>query len=525
MDGYDRNRPEIVRVSKAYTIMSRATAFLVLENERMYREFGVKRTRTRNRGYWSGRGVSTRTARNGTETAKDSMDKNKAPDAPTATTSTEKQPAGEVRQQAPVDSLASAADSSRAAAGKSSSGARLKDAEDADEAEPSRASRAPAPMSTPVATAPRPARAAPPPHKPMTRARPKVKKMRSARRRPVEVVMDPFGKGRARYHRRPYYVTVRRARIQPMLAVSSTPTELRSEARLQRLVAAHPLRRYYRRALHRRLVLSGQYDRALRHARKWASLDGSHAAAVSAMADMQAATGRVGEAMRTYSATVEVSPYSRRLHRHLARMYRNKGDLNHSCSHLWSILSLRPSVISRHLELARCLSAIPQRREQAVRILTELSATPLGRSHAALIGRTLAQVQSASGATVGAPSRRGAMVVTATWSLPEDLDVALITPRGERICALRGGRQGEVEQDSVDGLTPEVLRLRHAGAGQYRVEISRPAGASSGKTITGTILVQALGRSQTIPFSLAGASTPLASVRVSYHRVPGGYYR
>ena len=501
MDGYDRNRPEIVRVSKAYTIMSRATAFLVLENERMYREFGVKRKRRRD--YWKGSGVSTRAG------------KNKAGGVPSSRTTSEKAPPRTEQQPQDLDSLASATD--RTAAGKSASRGRL---QDGVEGERSMGARGPAITSaTPPMTRPSPDMARPRPRKPAASPKPKMKKARRS-----APVMKPFG-GMPSRRSRPRYVSVRLARIQPMLAVSSTPAELRAEARLQRRVAAHPLRRYFRRALHRRLVLSGQYDRALKHARKWAHLDGSHAAALSAMADMQAATGLASEAMRTYSATVEVRPYSRRQHRYLAEMYRNKGDLNRSCSHLWSILSLRPSAISRHLDLARCLAAVPARRQQAVRLLSDLSATPLGRRHAASIGRTLARVQSATGAATRAPRTRGAVVVTATWSLPVDLDLALITPRGERICASRGGRYGRVEQDSKDGSTPEVLRLRYAPAGRYRVEITRPLGAAKGQTITGTILVQALGKSRTIPFSLSGTSSPLARVRVTLHRRPAGYYR
>ena len=506
MDGYDRNRPEIVRVSKAYTIMSRATAFLVLENERMYREFGVKRRRVRHRGYWKGKGVSTRTTKN-----KDVS----AADGATATAASEKAPAAEPNQKpADLDSLSSVS----GGAGKASSGrAALEDKSEREQARGPAVTATPRPMARPT-PAPDAARPMPRKPKPMTKAK-KSKPRRTAAR-----PLNPFDRSSARRVRRPYYVTVRRARIQPMLAVSSTRAELRSEARLQRLVKARPLRRYHRRALHRRLVLSGQYDRALTHAATWAGLDGSHAGALGAVADMQAAAGHVARAMRSHAGSVEVRPYSRRLHRSLARMYRNKGDLNRSCSHLWSIMSLRPSALRRHLDLARCLATIPARRQQAVRLLTELSATPLGRRHASLIGRTLVQVQAAT-----APSRvtrtRGPLVVSATWSLPVDLDVALVTPRGERICALRDGRYGQVERDSRDGLAPEVLRLRYAPSGTYRVEITRPAGAAPGKTITGTILVRALGKSQTIPFSLASASTPVAGVQVTTHRVRGGYYR
>ena len=68
MDNYRAHRAEIVRVSKAYTVLSRATAFLVLENERMYKEFGVKRNR--NRTNWQGGPVNMKAGRDQPEDAK-----------------------------------------------------------------------------------------------------------------------------------------------------------------------------------------------------------------------------------------------------------------------------------------------------------------------------------------------------------------------------------------------------------------------------------------------------------------------
>ncbi|MCA9673118.1 MAG: FecR domain-containing protein, partial [Myxococcales bacterium] len=62
LDDYDSHRAEIVRLSKRHTVLSRATALLVLENERMYREFGVRRKR--NRVYWKGdKKIAKKTAR------------------------------------------------------------------------------------------------------------------------------------------------------------------------------------------------------------------------------------------------------------------------------------------------------------------------------------------------------------------------------------------------------------------------------------------------------------------------------
>ena len=532
LDGYDRNRAEIVRVSKAYTVMSRATAFLVLENERMYREFGVKRKRRRD--YWKGDKVATSTSR-----SKSLPQKNAAPGRARAKTAAPRPTPKPAAQPAAGPGLASGlggsagsdksklslttsparrnkgADRRGAPADEDGDEMERREAEKSEEARPRSAPATPAAEPAPDMTArpstrPRPKKRAPPRASRRSRAKP---------RSSGGDMMDPFyGGGGYRHRPRPYYVTVRRARIEPLLAVSSSKRQLSTEARLQRMVAAYPLRRAYRRALHRSLVLSGQYDRALLHARKWASLDASHAHALRALADMLAATGQSAAAARSYSATVEVRPYSSRQHRYLAQMYRNKGDLNRSCSHIWSILSLRPSAVSRHLQLARCLAQIPARRAQALQLLTELSATPLGRRHAANIGRTLASIQATPAvASRPALSTRGALVVAATWSRAVDLDLALVTPRGERISALQGGRHGQVKVDSRDGRSAEVLRLRWAPSGSYRVEIARPSGNTG--PISGTILVRAHGKSRTIPFNLAGPSSPLARVLLTTQRV------
>jgi hypothetical protein len=508
-DGYDRNRPEIVRVSKAYTVMSKATAFLVLENERMYREFGVKRKRQRN--YWKGDKVATR----------------KGADQPRA------EAAGRAGAGAgsPLGQLASSAGAGRATGGTTSdiSGAPgpLAGAEREEEKRTSRRRSldmaddlidglasgdpdkdAPAAEPAPAATA------APPPARPAKAARPRPRMSRPDLGKLVETLPDRPRRRRATYH----WITVRKVAVEPLLALEPSGQDRAAEARLKLRARAAPLRRGIRQAYHRRLMHNGRYALAARHALKWAELDGRHHAPLRALGDALAAGGKAAEATRSYTSMVEVRPYSATLHRRLAGMYRNKGDLRRACAHLWSVMSLRPSDVARQLELARCLAAIPGEKQTAIRILSDVASRPEGRRQAARITRALAAINDGA-VDSHSPRTSGAVVVRATWSRPVDLDLALITPRGERISALMAGRRGGVEQDSHDGLTQEVLRLGWAAYGSYRVEIAAPEVPDSDKPISGTLLVRAHGKSRTIPFVLASRSKPLASIKITHRRI------
>lgn len=307
-----------------------------------------------------------------------------------------------------------------------------------------------------------------------------------------------------------------------MLSYPESSSIKRAAARARAAVRTLPLRRRHRRDYHKWLVLGGEYGQARHHARDWVKLDSDSSQALRALGDVQFTTGSAAVASRTYGSAVEVNPYSTRLQQRMADMYRNKGDLRRSCAHLWSLVSIRPHQLSYNLSLVKCLAALPAGKELALQILSELSAHPKARRHASAIGRALASLQSGSMASAAArkPRRSGALVVSATWSEPLDLDLAIVTPRGERFSALQGVSGGKVEADSRDGRTAEVLRFARARNGTYRVEVTRPAGGDRSKPITGTIIVKAHGKSRTIPFVLSGDSTrPLARVVLSTKRV------
>jgi hypothetical protein len=500
VESYSQNRPEIVRVSKAYTVLSRATAFLVLENKQMWKEFGI--TRRKHAKDFSGK-VAVRDGRDQpdskvtTATTKgdeQTKDKEKA--------SAEKAPAEESR-------LGDGAAAGKRAAHRSEDDLDALTDGEPRPAAPAAASPAPAKMATEAKPRPDDALAAP------RRSRPMAKK---ASRPEPRAERARMGGGRGGYSM--YRPPETRVTIQPLLSAPVRVGLDRQEQSLRHQLSAAPLRRALHAALHRVLMQQGRYDEALRHAVQWAELDSDHSAALRALGDAQAVQTTAAVAMRTYSSTVEIAPASVRQHRLLAEMYRNKGDLRRSCAHLWSLYSLAPRTTDRAVVAARCLAGMPDGRDTAQELLTDLLAGGklVGRD-ATRVARALTDIRA--GAVGPTPRARGGLLtVQATWNQPVDLDVALLTPSGERISALQGGRLGGVQNDSRDGRTAETLRLAALPGGTYRVEITRPAG-SGAEAVTGTILVQAKGRSQLLPFSIVDGSKPLAQVTVVH--TGGGY--
>ncbi|MCC6749460.1 MAG: FecR domain-containing protein [Deltaproteobacteria bacterium] len=417
-DDYAHNRPEIVRASRAYQVPSRATAVVIVENERQHREVLAARRRERGLG-----GTDAR-----------------------------RRPGGEERD-----------------------GAGDPDGEETPfEEPPDLAGRLGGEVSGAAAAA-----------------------QESGGSRP----------------RRP--VVTLRVEQAPVGGVAPSPEEVR----LRRAVTAQPLRRSLRLAYHRQLVRLGRYEEALRHARSWAEIDGSGAEAVRALAESEAAALDQPRALRTYASLAELHPSSHRLQRALAEMYRRKGDLGRSCSHRWSVLALQPQQAAARTELARCLVARRLSRTEASRLLGRaLGWSPPDDGVDPRVERLLDEADEEEGG--GAPALpSGTLVVSATWKVGQDLDLAIVTPSGQRITPLFVLRSGTVLADSVDGSTPEVLRLATLQDGIYRIEVaSGHPGASP--AAAGVVAVRAGAQRRDFPFTLTSPIQAIAQVRQSRSWVP-----
>lgn len=519
LEDYDGKRPQIVRVSKAYTVLSRATALLVLENEKMYKEFGVKRKRERNT--WKGDGVSSKTL---------SQKAQQEEQAPTD------QSEGEAKKDESSDGLGKLG--SRGGAGGSASSGDNKGYARRPKGKPTAVARKPMMAKAPTrsaapATASAPPSAAAEPSADRERAkrpapakkRSKTKRMQQPRRRSkgpsaLDGLSDDALGGR-RSRPRPARRRVKEAEIRTSTRISAA--DQRRETAAARASERNPQSRKAHRLYHRALMRNARYEPALRHAETWTAKDTRHPGALLALADAQTALGK-REAMQSYASVVDVQPWSKRLHLRLAEMYRNKGDARASCAHRWSLMSLYPKRLDYHLELAQCLVDVPGKRLQAVQVLSKAAKTPEGKRQSRKLGRALSALQR--GKKPRARRARGEVVIEATWDQNVDLDLALVTPLGERITALRSSRRGGTVNDSRDGTKAEKMALRWAHNGLYRVEIAPGPGATISGPVRGTLKIKARGKTKTIAFELpAPGVLQLASLRLkSVWRVYRGYY-
>lgn len=331
-----------------------------------------------------------------------------------------------------------------------------------------------------------------------------------ARKKPP--MLEPSIDGRMRRSRR---VPVFKATITPIVTVPISVRQQRNHESLRRKVEAAPLKRHVRARYQRALVTAGRYRQALEHAEKWVELDGAQAQSLSALASIQSLNSGAAAAMKTYASAIEVEPWNAKLHRKMAGMYKNKGDQELSCAHLWSVMSIFPAKAKAHLKLATCIAAIKGQKDQAVAVLSKLAASKPGNRMMTRIGKAMLEIQRPdfTPTPIKIP-RNGDLIVTATWNRPIDLDLVLITPKGEIISAIQPGRHASVLLDSHQGDTGEVLRARRLPSGQYYVAISR-IDASSSDSVSGTILIKARGKSKVIPFILGETSKPLAQVKIA----------
>ena len=90
---------------------------------------------------------------------------------------------------------------------------------------------------------------------------------------------------------------------------------------------------------------------------------------------------------------------------------------------------------------------------------------------------------------------------------------------------LHSRRRGSLQRDSRDGRQAELLGLRWAGNGTYRVEVVYSGAGQPKHPISGTVLVKAHGKTKIIPFVLSERSRPLVKLKLQRRRKVRHYYR
>jgi hypothetical protein len=560
--GFDA-RDSIIELSKQYTVMSRFTSLLVLENDEMFREFNVVRA-AKDTDKWDGK-LETERSAGSTATSAD-----KAKDISAGATGTETRKTAEAGEkvleedlpddgtrrpgQAPTTTATPDPDPAarrlRSQSGPTSGFDPAPPAPPADEPEPEPSFDSPgfgddnggggdvsfedddhddvfgeviggavedekkgnsagkskdAPSPKPAPTTKRPSNRDAP-------AKPSKKKSSAPKAdmpaEPGGGVVGGWGGGRGRW-REPT-----RTLATKLLAAPDSAALARVDERA-RLVAADPTRRTPHGQLVRSAIRAGHRD-SVEFARAWAEVDPDHAPALLSLADMLAAEGDP-MALRAYESAVEVRPFDKSQHESLARAFDTKGDHTRACSHRRAVVSIDPTRAEHHAELARCL-------QRAGRVRDARDIVSDGRARAKGSTKALNAVEAQLASGVAAPAvtlpRGGQLRATLTWAGEDDLDIVVVDANGRRLSSMRP----ESKLDVLESRGREELVMSRVGKSVF-LEITR-AGVPIDdprrrSTTTATLEIKAGSSTKRVPVEITGGSVRVA--QVAWKTTRGGW--
>ncbi|MBI5514707.1 MAG: FecR domain-containing protein [Deltaproteobacteria bacterium] len=485
-EGSPTAREEIVSLSQRFRVASRHTSLLVLESEAMFQAFGV--TRGPATDVWTGEEGSQATT---TPTAPT------APSAEAAAADSDELLGGDLaRADSPMErDRLGALGATGGGAGGGFNGARGR----ASATHGSALRRAPM-GDDGMGMGPPAARPAPTPATVAPGASPAPSMAQREQRQGGTVMaeeMPPWNRRGGRWMRRTW---VRHAQVAP-----STEDGGGFNARIEaarRALLSNPDSRDRHRELYRFLSLSGALEEAAEVAQRWATRDPLDPEALQRLGDVAARRGDREKAVRLLAGAVDVRPDDSALLERLALLHERAGEAEAACAYRVSLAELRGADAGALGRAARCERAAG-RPELAGRVLE--AAAPALR----------AQAEARALEPLPADTLRGEFTLDATWDAGEDLDLALIDPRGARL-SWQGGRAGVTARDIQDR-GREALGLSRAPTGEYLVEVVRARPGTA--PVRGRVTVSLLGERRTIPFTLTGPRQRVARVAITREMV------
>ncbi|MFV8749266.1 VIT domain-containing protein [Nannocystaceae bacterium ST9] len=252
-------------------------------------------------------------------------------------------------------------------------------------------------------------------------------------------------------------------------ASGPSSADLQAIAGLEARVKLDPSDRKAHRELVRRAIRSGDRN-ALSFASAWAAADPDHAPALLAHADLLAAAGDP-LALRAYDSALEVEPFSTKLHRRMADALRSAGDFERSCSHRRALVSIDPQDAAAAADLFECLveaGRSVEAREQLAEARERLGSKA---------GKTLANaekklVDGVQRKPAGLHGSDAALRATLRWSAAENLDLAFVDSKARRLSVMRP-ELIRVREELDGGQRVETMTLREVD-GTLFVEVTRP---------------------------------------------------
>jgi mannose-6-phosphate isomerase-like protein (cupin superfamily)/tetratricopeptide (TPR) repeat protein len=503
---------DIVSLSQMYNVLSRYTALIVLENDRMYREFRVARRAGRT-DKWSGelankdqKAAEIPADGSGAEQSafpaggavdeavpmREEAERSKseaASGAPQPSPAPESEPDEDWDDAGPVNDRR-VADASRPDASESNESYDFED--DGDFASQNRGSGK-------SASAQRPAK----------KSKPKKYK-KSAGKSDMGALDDPFdgggggggGGGYAYEKKSKGYYSKPRPQIRIRDASEPSGRTLDRIAQLRSARDAQPEERSKHRSLVRAAIYAG-HAQAMAFAQAWAAADPDHSHALLAMADILAAKGDPN-ALRAYASAVEVNPFSTKLHRRMATAYEGKGDFGRACSHRRALVSINPKSTDDQIKLARCFHRGGQIDRARVALQDASERVRSGRSKLSSVERDLNMSPTPVFVSLhGYPEIKAVL----TWSTDDDLDIAVVDKRGRRLSAMRPERVRVREERGRETLTLSELN------GALHVEVTRIGANSDAVPIHAQLEIRTPYGSRTFPVDIDHGTLRIAKVQ------------
>ncbi|MBK8588522.1 MAG: FecR domain-containing protein [Sandaracinaceae bacterium] len=310
----------------------------------------------------------------------------------------------------------------------------------------------------------------------------------SAEAAPMEMAAfddGPFDRGRGGSMRRMRRVSIREGYIRTDSGVRERDTAAVTAA--EAALREQPDSRDRHRELVRALSRAGSLVRAEEVARQWITRDALDTEALTYLADVIGRRGERDRALRYLSGIVDLNPENEGLQERLALAYERAGKTEQACSHRVALAEVESDDATHVASAARCRRALGD-ATGAEGLLSGMD-TPRNQETA----------RSAVDSPASPEAVRGDLMLDATWSGSDDVDLTLVTPQGTRLSWM-GGRTSVVGDDAAR-TGRERLGLRRAAVGSYYIEVSRVQRADQ-QPVRGEIRVRTPSETRSIPFTL-----------------------
>jgi tetratricopeptide (TPR) repeat protein len=272
-------------------------------------------------------------------------------------------------------------------------------------------------------------------------------------------------------------------------------------AELRRIRDVDPSNRKAHSNLVRRAIRDGHPD-ALAFAKDWALSDPDHAPALQAHADLLAAAGDP-VALRAYASAIEVEPFSTKMHERMAEAHTLAGDFERACSHRRALVSIDPTNGDDAAQYAECLAS-SGRVAEARAALAKARETVTSSAGSKALSKAEKAVEQGVAVPSSALHGNADLRAELRWTTDENLDLAFVDRRGQRLSVLRPeGVRVREERDGAQHV--EVMTLREV-KGTVFVEVTRPE-SNNEEPVRATLTVKVVGGTQSWTLLLERAGT------------------